>query len=1034
VTDRLSVIVVAAALCCASHASAQTPSLVNVARRELGVSAAASRIYGPAYEAINAFDGRWKVRETDKWNSALNVTPHWLRVDLGRGWPIQRVVIRHEWKEASTSDFRIQRADSPVGPWTDVVPPIRGNRDEVSRHDFAPVPTRHLRLFITKAEQKGNAYGRIFEVEVYAETDAIELPDLARAEWMLRDAERSHFGPGSLTAAAKWLDSGDPFVRGIAEWIIARKVGQDNNSQKIVWPADEQPEWFRKWVRIPLAQRIEMDWVRQAVALSIHHGSDRLVGSVDEMIDRGEKLLRTVVPAKRAEARERFRSLCEVRKRMDGRRDDVAALRRLWLEARRALRPIVFADSAIDFDAIVFCTRYAMHYKPNVCGVHVSWAYKPGGDICVLSDLESGRDVRPLIEGQLGPGHVHGLDLWFDGSRIAFGWANQDRWPPVKSTSWPRRDNECFAFELRNNTEPPHLYEMDIDGREIRQLTDHDFWTDVEPVYCPDGSIVFTSDRSAHSPSCDSYCNDLTDHNLYLLTADQRWIRRLTNQKDVDMHPHLLDNGLIAYLRWEYQERHFWDVHSVWTIRPDGTMADALFKQHLGAPTSVRDARSVPGTGWLVAIAAGHHCLPKGPVVILDPSKGLNSQDGVRLLTRGPRPQERSATWRGKRTWQRNLVSGGGVRDAGGFYMTPYALSATRFLVSYAYGSWPARKYRNYSADVDSNGAGIYLIDSYGSKELIYRHPLYCCESPIPLKARERPPASTTTVDYSKNFATCIVPDVTEGMEGVAPGTIKHLRIAEALPWPIVPGQGVKRWDLSNRWCPVRVIGTVPVEADGSAHFKVPVADNASVYFQALDSRHMEIRRMRTSVSFQPGEVRSCNGCHETRADSPKEPQGIAARRAPDRPTPPPWGCEQPIGFERLVQPVLDKHCITCHGGPKPKKGLRLERGKAYAALVKGTKKKPALVSLSNPNSDGRVTQVKQFGSHRSKLIQVLLAGHQKVRLSDDEWLTLVTWVDANAPYQDRLLSKRTADGRRNVWETYEWRHPWAAPRTVSAR
>jgi hypothetical protein len=582
------------------------------------------------------------------------------------------------------------------------------------------------------------------------------------------------------------------------------------------------------------------------------------------------------------------------------------------------MRPLVFAQKGADLDAIMFYTRFAPHHKPNVCGVHTTWTYKPGGDICILEGLETAGEVKTLVNGKLGPGHVHGLDLWFDADRVVFGWANQDKWPPVKPTLWPQPRNQCYAFELRNSTEPPHLYEIGADGSGPVQLTDHNFCTDGEPVYLPDGGVAFTSDRSAHSPSCDGYVNDLTDHNLYLLTADRKSIRRLTNQKDVDMHPHLFDSGLIGYLRWEYQERHFWDVHSVWTVRPDGTMSDALFKQHFGAPTSVRDARSVPGTSRLVAIAAGHHCFPIGPVVILDPRSGLNNEAGVEILTQGPRPQERSQTWRRKRTWDRNVVAGGGVRDAGGFYLTPYALSDKCFLVSYAYGSRAASKYRNVSHDIDSNGAAVYLVDTYGNKELVYRHPIYCVVNAIPFAKRAPPPALPDETDYSRNYAVCVLPDVYEGMDGVPRGTVKYIRIAEALPWPIVPGSGVRRWDLSNRWCPVRVIGTVPVDADGSAHFKVPTVDNASVYFQALDDKHMEIRRMRSSISFQPGERRSCNGCHETKITSPAGGRGTAARREPDMPVPPEWGAQKALGYEWLVQPILDRHCVECHGRNNP--------------------------------------------------------------------------------------------------------------------
>ena len=43
------------------------------------------------------------------------------------------------------------------------------------------------------------------------------------------------------------------------------------------------------------------------------------------------------------------------------------------------------------------------------------------------------------------------------------------------------------------------------------------------------------------------------------------------------------------------------------------------------------------------------------------------------------------------------------------------------------------------------------------------------------------------------------------------------------------------------------------------------------------------------------------------------------------------------------------------------------------------------------------------------KLVAMLRKGHEKVELSREEMIRLVTWIDANAPYYG------TWDGRRNV-------------------
>jgi len=470
------------------------------------------------------------------------------------------------------------------------------------------------------------------------------------------------------------------------------------------------------------------------------------------------------------------------------------------------------------------------------------------------------------------------------------------------------------------------------------------------------------------------------------------------------------------------------EVHALWTVRPDGTMSDALFKHHMRAPLGLRDTRSVPGTPKLVAIATGHHTFAYGPVVVVDPRRGMNSDGGIEILTPGVRPQEGAMAG--------SPVLGGGVRDHGGLYQTPWALSDDCFLASYAY----ARPKCTAPGGADSNGFALYLIDRYGNKELLARDLLLSCSFPIPLRKRPRPPLPPDGTDGDEKLATCYVTDVYQGMPGVPRGTIKAIRVSQHVGWPFdaktgqkayLPGDAYQKQFGFWSWSPVRVIGAVPVEADGSAHFQVP-ADTA-LYFQALDERQMEVRRMRSMVSLARGEVRGCVGCHESRPRTP--PVGalapLALLRPPSAPAPPPWGARRLLGYEWLVQPVLDRHCVRCHGAREPKGGLDLSATRApdgfcqsfrtmFGALP-GSAKGRVLVSCSDRFSGAEVTQPKQFGSHRSPLIQVLLADElhrREVKLGESEWLSLVAWVDANAPYYDTFLDKRPPGGgppRRDV-------------------
>lgn len=1018
---------------CAGAAWAQGEAEINVAARVWGTRASASSEYGEAYRAENVTDGRWHARETDKWNSAeKQQAPFWLTLDLGCERQIHAVAIRHETGAAVTADFQIQRGDTAEGPWSDLVAPLAGNRQAVTRHTFAPVNARYVRVWITKGEQNGNAYARLFEVEVFARQEAVWdalAADEVRRAWLLeRWANSGQLDAARFGQAVAWLDHSNLFVRALADWTVSQVVGQTNNGDRVLWDAAQSAPEVKRWAGRSHDDRIAYDWIRHLSASSLLFSGEAIRDEVGQLLKRKQPMLAAVArdPVRLACVRQAAEAVEALYAQMEP--SDVPGCRRLWLEARRAWRPAVLAQPAIDFSALLLYTRYGFHYKPNVCGVHTSWSYKPGGDL--LSVALDGGAATPLLQGRLGPGHLQGADLWFGGDRAVFAFAPQPLWPPPYPTRWPEAgpDNACYAHELRETMEPPHLYEIALAERAVTQLTDHNYWSDIEPVYTPDGAVVFSSDRSGHSPSCDSINNDLTDLNLYRLTPDRKHVRRLLNHKDIDMHPRVLSNGLIAYLRWEYQERNFMEVHAVWTVKPDGTMADALFKQHLAQPYGVRLAGSLGDGTRLLAVATGHHSLPQGPLVVLNPAKGVNSPEGVEVLTQGMRVHEGRVPGR--------PVAEGGRQDPPGFYTDPLALSPTCFLASFAFASPRAVRYKNEAADVDSNGYGVYLLDVYGNKELLFRDPWMGAYGARPLKARPGPPVLADTTDRTQNYAVCLVPDVYQGLVGVERGTIRHIRISEALPWPVVPREGVKRWvtgwtnqdKRATRWCPVRVIGIVPVEADGSAHFKVPIADSASVYFQALDENFMEVQRMRSSVSFAPGERRSCNGCHETRLNTEVERRGSALARAPSEPVPPAWGATRPIDFESDIQPIFTKHCAGCHGGEKPKGGFDFSAGRAFLSIRTNN-----LVVCSSVHMDGAITQPKQFGSHASRLTLALRQGHKQVNLSPREWLSLVTWVDANIPYTGQMFNKRLPDGRTNVWTAYEWPDPWGLPHETPA-
>jgi mono/diheme cytochrome c family protein len=694
------------------------------------------------------------------------------------------------------------------------------------------------------------------------------------------------------------------------------------------------------------------------------------------------------------------------------------ATRALYLDARWAVRRLVFSNPLLNFDRLLFVKRFTQEAYPDVCLNHMPWVSRPGGDICVLSSAQSSKlfaelaepktlaaarlNLRSVLNRALGPGHVHGIDLWWNGDRVVFGYAKAKQDSPADG--WLDRTK---SYRLRRTEEPIHIFEASLDGRRLRQLTGGD-WSDLDPTYTPSGDIVFVSERCGTSLQCNEYDKDETSCNLYVMKPDGSGIRRMSVNKDGDYLPHTLDDGSITYVRWEYHERSWAFIQSIWTVRPDGTGADAIFKQHFVNPWALEDTRSIPGSRKLVSIAAGHHTLAVGPLVVVDAAKGINEPHGIGIVTPGVKPPEGGMDG--------VAVPEGGVADGGGFYSTPCALSEKFFLVSYTYGK-----------ETDATGYGLYLVDVYGNKELVYRDLAISCFIPIPLRARPRPPVMPEAIDLAQNSADIVLSDASFGSEEIA-DRIRYLRIAEPIGWPYDNQLGGQRYGEKGpkliNWTPIRILGDVPVEADGSAHFKVPA--DVAVYFQLLDENRMELRRMRSFISFQPGEKRACAGCHETRgvvARTAKAP--LAAAKPPTELIPPLWG-DRPVSFLRDIQPILDRHCVECHSGLKPAGGLDFCGGltdwsratEQWWGLVPGygfnrafeTINTAQLVAIAEPNiQDASITPPLAYGAHRSKLIATLdQEPHaQRAKLNATERLTLTMWADANAPYHDRFVNKR---------------------------
>lgn len=852
--------------------------------------------------------------------------------------------------------------------------------------------------------------------------------------------------------AVKFLSHSDPFVRGLADFAIAIRVGVENIGRTSVWPTENPPSWYTTWEQfVKTSDLVELDYARQGAMLGLHHSAESLLASAEEIVKRVEALAHSsfaknaAIQGDLSTVHKQCNKMRKISQRGQAR---LSELRKEWIGLRKAARKIVMADPAFDFSRILMATRHGYHDGPNITAGAKPYIVKPGGDIYIKNGFSPDDPVKPLLDGQLQPGHMRGMELWWDADRLVFAYAEQ----PNYFDELIYESDQGFSDKEHGLSQPAHLYEIHTDGTGLRQITSHEYNSDVEPTYLPNGDIIFCSDRSNFGSQCSGhFFQNKKIVNMYRIDPDGSDVRAVSNNKDFDRYSHILNDGRIIFTRWEYQERHLYQTHNLWTSHPDGRMSDAIYKQHIDSgPMALRDARPIPDSHKMLAIACGHHEFAQGAVTLIDHHQGVNNHEGMQLVTPHISPRE-GGLGRGK------PVASGGIQDKGGLYQQPYPMSEHGFLVSYSY--------HLPQTSMNATNFGLYYIDVFGNKELIHREPVLSVVYPIPLKKRPVPPMIPDHIQQEKPSANVYAIDVHSGVPAVQQGEIKYLRIAHRTEWPTkqtgdrvvdynhlhyTPSGSWSRTLGLWTWTPARVIGTVPVAEDGSVYFKAP--SNIPLYFQALDENYMEIRRMRSFVIFQPGEMRGCTGCHETRDETPlsnyRMPKAVA--QEPAMPKPPSWGNRALPDYEKHIEPIITKYCADCHRAEHPAAGLEFTSRKihgysqAYRTMFglspdadtpvwepwafklfhpemqdvaqdKDSLRKMEknqypgqLISISNRFGDARITEPYAFGSTQSKFITTLLKeNHQRrVKMEEQEWIDLVTWVDLNAPYWGSFVDK----------------------------
>lgn len=635
---------------------------------------------------------------------------------------------------------------------------------------------------------------------------------------------------------------------------------------------------------------------------------------------------------------------------------DAAALEDLRREA-------LLANPLLDFDRLLVIER-----GEKQMGLPTNWQGnsslpRKGYDnqVVLLSNLRANVAAETLYRPQAGQ-FVGDLSLHPDGNRLLL--------------SMP---DDKGRFQV---------FEMNLGDRSLHQITSGDDFDNYDACYLPSGKIIFCSTANMQGVPC-VWGSDHVGL-LYVCDPDGKNVRQLTFDQDHSWSPRVMNDGRILYQRWEYADLPHSNSRRLFVMNPDGTEQMAYYGSNSYFPNSFFYARPIPGHATkVVGIATGHHGNRRtGRLLILDPSLGRKEADGV--------VQEIPGYGKKVEPLIRDQLANGVWPQ----FLHPWPLSEKYFLVSMK----PSAKAK----------WGIYLVDVFDNMVLIKEADgANAILEPMPLVARSAPPVVPDRVKPERKDATVYLANVYHGpgLKGVPRGTVKQLRvIAYHFGYRGVGGL-LGSIGMDGPWDIRRVLGTVPVEEDGSAHFAIPA--NTPVTVQPLDGEGKAMQLMRSWFVGMPGEVVSCAGCHDSHAASPPPIKAMALRHKPDEIKP--WyGPTRGFSFAREVQPVIDRHCVSCHDGSKADVAdLRgTETIKDWNSKIAGKVHAPyggkfsvayanlhAYVRRPGIESDIHMLAPMEYHADTTELVQLLMKGHYGVKLDGESWDRLVTWIDLNTPF-----------------------------------
>jgi cytochrome c553 len=555
-----------------------------------------------------------------------------------------------------------------------------------------------------------------------------------------------------------------------------------------------------------------------------------------------------------------------------------------------------------------------------------------------------------------------------------------------------------ILFAWRKGSDPYyHLHDCRLDGSDLRQLSDGP-WDDFEPSHLPDGGIVFVSNRCKRWVNC--WLTQVAT--LHRCDADGHNLEMLSANLEQDNTPWPLPDGRILFQRWEYIDRSQVHYHHLWTTNPDGTNQMVYYGNQTPGIVMI-DAKPIPQTDHIVSIfSPGHGQVEHaGQLVTLSPRLGPDDPDAVRVL------------------------------NPAADFRDPWPLASDAFLVA--------------------RGAELLAMDGTGATTPLYTLPDaertagYWLHEPRPVLPSPLEKRIARHTDAARATGRLILSNILEGrnMQGVQPGEIRKLLVLEPLPKPINYTGGMDPLTYGGSFTLERVVGTVPVEPDGSAYLELPA--RRSFFFVALDKNDLAVKRMQSFLTVQPGEVTSCIGCHEQRtrtSQPPLPPQAL--NRPPSTITPLP-GVPEVFDFPRDIQPILDAACVPCHDYDKSARG-----GPCAGKLILTGDRGPVfshsyfMLTIAGLFSDGRNRAAsnaapRTLGSAASRLLQLIDGSHYGATVTPHQATLLRLWIDAAATYPGTYAALGTGmiggyQENLQVGTDYKWPSTRAAAQVLASR